>query len=112
MSDLLKLAVRCETATKRDQKLNEEIHLATFLERDHWSAVWPDYTGSIDTAMGLVPEGTALDQLGEWMHPLVRENGPWLCILLVGGATLVRCNHAATPALALTAAALRARAEA
>jgi hypothetical protein len=64
----------------------------------------------LDAALSLVPEGMA-PSVGQNVH---RKH--WLAfmqIIDVDGAptTLGRCDHAATPALALVAAALRARAE-
>lgn len=70
--------------------------------------------GFIDAAMSLVPEGWFL-QFSDWQHPTLRARGPWQAILVqdrddLSGVFDARCDHAATPALALTAAALRAHA--
>lgn len=66
-----------------------------------WGAQPPAFTASLDAAMGLVPEGP-----GWWW---VVNGAPSAA---VGHAPEpAHFAHAATPALALTAAALRARAE-
>lgn len=77
----------------------------------------PAYTASLDAALSLVPEGHTV-QLSDWDHQLLRDKGPWQAIVLPMGARGAmqrftftnRCDHAATPALALTVAALRSRA--
>jgi len=77
----------------------------------------PAYTASLDAAMSLVPAGHTV-QLSDWDHEVLREKGPWQAIVLPLGARGAmqqftftnRCDHAATAPLALTAAALRARA--
>jgi hypothetical protein len=71
----------------------------------------------LDAALTLVPEEHTI-QLSDWDHELLRAKGPWQAIVLPMGARgsmqdftfTNRCDHAATAALALTAAALRARA--
>ncbi len=67
----------------------------------HWYA--PEYTASIDAAMTLVPEG--------YDYGIYRVSGE--CQVEVGAAETFQLEQvtAATPALALTAAALRARAK-
>jgi hypothetical protein len=114
MNDLLKAAERCEQATRSDESLNWEIFRAlgygphrvgvTTVWRnaigDEWLATSesvPDYTSSLDAAMMLAPEGQAVE-------------------LVTGAARLsdarVGRKHnglGKTPALALCAAALRAR---
>ena len=75
------------------------------------------FTASLDAAMTLVPEGHTI-QLSDWDAAVLREKGAWQAIVLPMGARGAmsqftfsnRCDHAATPALALTAAALRAHA--
>ncbi len=87
--------------------------LATLAARAKASA--PRFTASLDAAMTLVPEGLRL-QIGEWDDEKhLRPRGPWQAILTKPGCSSgfgdmlgFRCEHAATPALALTAAALRA----
>lgn len=75
----------------------------------------PRYTTSIDAALSLVPEGWRVN-LSEWDdEEHLRPAGPWQCILSVAGTCHAnpfdaRCDHAQTPAQAITAAALRARA--
>lgn len=75
----------------------------------------PQYTASIDAAMTLVPKGLRL-MLSEWDdEEHLRPRGPWQAVLSVPGADAsfdlmrgYRCEHGATPAIALTAASLRA----
>lgn len=76
---------------------------------------WPRYTGSIDAALALVPEGFRVAVM-EWDHEILRAKGPWQAILTpVGGGDSIfaesqgRCDHALTPAIALCIAALKAR---
>lgn len=77
----------------------------------------PAFTASLDAAMTLVPEGLRL-MLSEWDDEAhLRAKGAWQSVLSKPGCDAsfdamrgYRCDHAATPALALTAAALRARA--
>ena len=89
-------------------------------ERNRWFTGHigaPAYTTSIDVAMTLVPDGLRLT-LSEWDDEKhLRPKGAWQAILSKPGSDAsfdamrgYRCDHAATPALALTAAALRARA--
>jgi len=74
-----------------------------------------EFTASLDAAMTLVPEGHTI-QLSDWDHEILREKGPWQAIVLPFGARgsmqqftfTNRCDHAATAALALCAASLRA----
>jgi hypothetical protein len=98
---LTALAERCEQATGPDRKLDREIELAVMPERvdpEPWETL-AAYTASLDAAMTLVPEG---------------------CIVTIGGGLgigtsaievsgRIFARKAATPALALCAAALRAR---
>lgn len=73
------------------------------------------YTASIDAAMTLVPADHTV-QLSDWEDEKLREHGAWQAIVLPRGARgrmtdytfSNRCDHAATPALALCAASLRA----
>lgn len=98
--DLLSLATRCEEATGANKMLDEAIYEAVgAVPIRHHSFVYPHYayTASLDCAMSLVPEGREHD----WS--------------LIGGSywqaeVADESADAATPALALCAAALRARA--
>jgi hypothetical protein len=81
---------------------------------DVWTAS-PPYTASLDSAMSLVPANHTI-QLSDWEDERLRARGPWQAIVLPMGARgrmtdytfTNRCDHAATPALALTSAALKA----
>lgn len=76
----------------------------------------PAYTGSVDVAMGLTPPGFRLT-FSEWDDEKhLRPRGPWQAILTKAGNGSSfndmlghRCDHAATPAIAVCASALRAR---
>lgn len=116
---LLELAKRCEQATGPDRELDEAIQAALAGAEIEWQEYaqknayhcgtrWINigeikpYTASLDAAMELVPEG---------MHGQVQfgnRPGAW-----VGheGTDAPDFNVAVTPALALCAAALRARAQ-
>lgn len=127
--DIEALAVRVEAATGADRELDEAIAEALGWSRipnptfagglvGRWAkpdGSWtghngpPQYTASIDAAMSLVPEGWRWTIFHEGVvslkpdvafcgHPKHRQNG------------IEKRADAATPALALTAAALRARA--
>lgn len=123
MTDLLELAERLERATGPDRELDKAIHgllfpprpVATdedqpppgfgsgFLSGDYWGS---GYTSSIDAAMTLVPEGwdrIEQEQSREraWARITVHRNG----------FAPQYESRAATPALALCAAALRALAQ-
>jgi len=128
VSELLELAERCEAATGPDRELSAAIALATNswlhevdgnkpqncrLRNGFGSPVYigglsghMDYSASLDAAMTLVPEGwhTFLTQQD-------RHSRNWRWDLRGGFGSHVgaRC---ASPALALCAAALRARAAA
>jgi hypothetical protein len=107
-AELLALAARVEAATGADRELDRRIdhirwpvpqpayHLELSL-RDRWDV--PAFTSSIDAAASLVPATASTWRLD-----------PRCASICVGR---VRWKHgmAATPALALTAAALRAMAE-
>ncbi|WP_311270337.1 hypothetical protein [Sphingobium sp. WCS2017Hpa-17] len=118
---LLALADRVEAAEDGNARLDAEIHEAvtTFPARvggvgwplgalvvpvfPGW-ALLPRYSGSIDAAITLVPEGASWS-----MTSALEDEQPCATVL-----TMESTEHglAATPALALCAAALRARAEA
>lgn len=115
MSDFLELAERCEKAEGKDRNLAWDIWDAQGKPGvDEWSNAGcaPNYTASLDAAMTLVPE--------EWTAWQLRSRRRKTMFI----ATLSRLiddieaefdeqevrGCAATPALALCAAALRARA--
>lgn len=104
MSALLELAERCEKATGPDRALDYDI--AHFVTRAHLASHGnaPAYAASLDAAVTLVPEGCkwGLYHDPDCKHPK-GNSAAWVD------------NHfaryaAATPALALCAASLRARA--
>jgi hypothetical protein len=117
---LIELADRCEKATGPDRELDAQIWLASeprtegavpdencagWVRRDGWAfgcAKAPDYTASLDAAMTLVPEGY------DWV--IGRTNGGLTIHAEVGGRGDEYMRFGSTPALALCAAALRARA--
>ncbi len=132
---LLELAEWCEAAEGPDRELDAQIWLAcvpgsTRSELRYWHAaigkecvidetrqadgrliVVPAYSASIDAAMTLVPEGwfcmvaNGYDKKGK---PCLVKSTAFICPLdNIAGAEPV---NATTPALALTAACLRARA--
>lgn len=114
MSDLIKLAERCEQATGPDRELECRIWIAfqpfdfqtarlVVEDLEQWVA--PRYTASIDAALTLVPEG-CLWELNQWANGASAE-----CATTKPYEPQGR-RAAATPALALCAAALRARASA
>lgn len=113
--ELVKLAALCEAASGPDRELDLEIACIKFNKpREHFLTDeldrlefghQRDYTSSLDSAMTLVPEGWALDclkegEVGSWYINLRPRYwiGEW------------QYSKAATPALALCAAALRATA--
>lgn len=126
MTSLLSLAERCEAATGPDRELDGEIALAsgwTFVKmkgdaQPYWRKPGvtdyfsrersgpPRYTESLDSALTLVPEGM------EWLVRTPSKNA-------ISNKTQFYANvgnqvgeaHAETAALALCAAALKARAE-
>ena len=100
---LLALAERCEKATGGDRELDEEIGAAigkpSHFTDDEGSRfrITRRYTASLDAAMSLVPEGD--------LHLEIKRGKVWAFV-----GSPIRAATAATPALALCAAALRARA--
>jgi hypothetical protein len=121
----LALADRCEQAAGPDRKLDGAVWCAAngypFVKWDGAGAVWrgadgsiqhraayrvPPYTASLETAIALVPEGC------EWL----RKNPESMTVYRVPDDLKEWAQHiygrGATPALALCAAALRARAAA
>lgn len=129
MSDLLALAERCEKAEGPDRLLSQAIaeavgwkcDLGTNWARESASVWWrdpggntrdlPDFSASLDAALSLVPEGCAPMQ--DWHH--LRDDLPgvlvWECyVQQVSDGHTIGSADAGTPALAMAAAALRARA--
>lgn len=124
MTDLISLAVRLEGATGPDRELDAEIaavHPTTipfyrmgppFVGQAEWiggasstNARWlPFYTADLAAALTLVPEGYAF---GAGMDFLVAGPPGWAWVTKDEDYQLER---AATPALALSSAALRAHA--
>lgn len=128
MSDLLKLAERCEAAEGPNGDLDLDIHGAcnaskvwTAEERTwmHLHGEFAPYTASLDAALTLVPEG--------WRLAALCEREPWFCRLETLDFRSVTWGKGedwitditdgqeamakgSSPALALCAAALRARA--
>lgn len=138
LGDWLTLADRCEKATGPDRRLDVEIAVAVDWRWDDWepdeataramaekhgidwlagrakegiSSMWrhmPRYTASLDAAMTLVPDGwTAWElrsrrRMTAFVAEISRE---------CDDDEEAKQGHAATPALALCAAALRARGE-
>jgi len=119
VADLLELAERCEQATRPDARIDDDI--ARLLGDEDFARGWPSaaYTASLDAAMTLVPEGWRVGQLeenwrsGRWHCHVTQRPSAKLIAAFDAGKT-IGCEseeaEAATPALALTAAALRARA--
>ena len=103
MDDLIR---KLEAATGPDRSLDEAIFVIAKYEP---SEKLPAYTASIDAALTLVPEGwlryVADDENG--VHACVwQKRMPWQ-----GGKIQAGCLKAATPAIALCIAALKARAQ-
>lgn len=104
---LLRLAAKCEAASGADDGLTAEVH--------GWVRTWdkmmpltwsPHYTGSLDAAMTLVPKGHWPEgSLGTHV-----DQRSALEIHAPGTYDPVGKGWAVTPALALTAACLRAHA--
>lgn len=109
MSDLI---ARLEAATGPDRELDRAIAKALgvmplYEMRGQIGGSWPDCTASIDAALTLVPEGW-LWQV-EWIgHQTRKRVGN--CILWQPHEPALS-GQAATPALAICIAALRARGE-
>jgi len=129
MTDLMELASRVEAAEGPDRELDNDI--ARWLMRDlnwHSSDCLGRYTASIDDAMTLVPEGWAIDKISMWpASPEGASNAtePQSSVSMVGtslgryGRRIIWGHSgkdgrveatSSTPARALTAACLRARA--
>lgn len=118
MTDLLALAARVEAAKVADRDLDWNIfhaakqgHIAEGFEH-----LTPEYTQSLDAAMTLVPEGSGMQLHRYW---IARVDGPvWYGMVTTSysSETVVLGTHhheawdLRNAALAITAAALRARA--
>ena len=114
---LLALAERVEAATGADRELDEDIGIA--IGRGRTVRVGheclgnvrdvpincPRYTASLDAAMSLVPSGCSEWNVESWSAPGAIQPAHVRATAWVSGAARV---YAATPALALTAACLRA----
>ena len=136
MTNLLELAERCEKATGPNRSLDVEICVATCTvdssvnpqyvqnmrpdddddgwvlyeyEDENYTDCAASFTESIDAAMKLVPEGLdwRVDTMTGLPGAIVCLPNAWL-----SHKTAPRMVHGKTPALALAAAALRARASA
>jgi hypothetical protein len=113
--DLLKLGERCEAAAGSDRELDREIarsidlFAGTRASYDLNIVMVPKYTLSVDAAMSLVPEGCAWTLYSDGPTCIASaEIGPHPT-----GGQLMQAQWSGegeTPALALCAAALRARA--
>jgi hypothetical protein len=97
--ELLALADRVEALTGEDHGVNCAVE---YVRTPHWTGEGQPrrYTASLDAAMSLVPEGR------DWTLQSSGGPGPMAFVDYCG-----RFRVGATPALALTAAALRALAE-
>ena len=135
MKDLIE---KLEAATEGSRELDAEIAYAVQWRPDEWPpsaqsfreheakhdyatawiahapfrAAWPipHYTTSLDAALSLVPEGRRIYSLQDQRH--FQRNQGWFCgIDEICGLGCVFTKEAATPALALAIAALKARVE-
>ena len=105
------LALRCEQATRADRELDAAIYIVAvrgespsdFRINPQFADYIPKYTDSLDAALTLVPEGAHVDVGKQTGWPTTNR-----CFAEVD---FVQVWVAATPALALCAAALRARAQ-
>ena len=122
MNDLI---ARLEAATEGSRELDAEIAALmgtakpaehVMLDPKHWEEHperYPPYTTSLDAALGLVPEEVFLYRLDGWHD---EQCAPWGWGVKLMGRTrelreagLILGQSRSTPALALCAAALRAR---
>jgi hypothetical protein len=102
----LALAERCEQAAGPDAGLDLAIWkaLSEMPGFKHPSPIWRfDVTGSLDAAVTLVPEGWTWARFNSGAVECMTLNGP-------GGSILFERGQGTSTALALCAAALRARA--
>lgn len=117
MTEKLLLIERLKSATGPSRDLDWQIHCRDGMLGVGAYGPHPIYTGSVDSALTLIPENW-LTQLDEWEADILRERGPWQCILVRRGtrddltrAFTGRCDHAPSPAIAVCIAALSARLE-
>ena len=101
--ELSKLAERVESLTGPDRGVDRAIWYALQDQMSGDPVHGPRFTADLDAAMSLVPEG--------WDFAVATERGCAIAGLIRRGNHKSATSEAATPALALTAAALRARAE-
>jgi hypothetical protein len=105
VEDLLALAARVEALSGPDRMIDRDIAIATM----GWPAAaftdspTPEYTASIDATLTLVPDCRHTELAMQDRH-----SGRWKWVLR-GGYGVRSEARGATPALALCAAALRAR---
>lgn len=102
MTDLKALVERIEGASEGSWALDWAIHLRDGLDGKGMYGSHPYYTASLDAAMQLVPEG--------WWHGYMTSDGGFdaHCFEPIPDSAIFKAT-AATPALALCAASLRAR---
>lgn len=122
VATLPSLIERLEKAEGPDRELDEDIAKATGWWWDHVEALWidetgneiqdecPEFTASLDVAVGLVPEGWnwqlyGRDVLAQTNHPL--GVGRPYCILSLPG-TREAGGRGVTPAIAVCIASLKA----
>lgn len=105
-AELLALAARVEAATGADRELDAAVAVARHMLPEPYDG-WPRFTASLDAAVSLVPGGM------QWSVTRRLIGSEWVNTAQVWGigARSKRDAQAATPALALTGAALRAMAE-
>ena len=125
-NDMISLAERCEAATGGDREIDRAIGRIAGAAKEQPDGTWmtyhedgythsinpPAYTASLDAAMTLVPDGWDW-AVGTGRKQHMTENGkrPWAwCAPGQNFAMPQDLPLAATPALALCAASLRARA--
>lgn len=119
MTNLIALAEKVESLTGPCRETDREIELAfPYADASHLKFGLPQYTGSLDAAMTLVPEGWriysadfSVRNRSRWMIEGTKtkwatDEGGDPC----AGDDWYASGVAATPALALTAAALRSHA--
>lgn len=109
--ELLALAERCEVAKGSDRELDQDIHEIVVIESALTGTIYPyskKYTASIDAALTLVPEGG-----GFLLAASATDAKADVCTTMLGDPEAIWFpgGRAKTPALALCAAALRARAQ-